>query len=156
MHEKLFKYINFDSLPIPKNDVAKRYLSFDIEDVNKEMLKDFDINIKYYYNKTSYILQSEGNGILLKELLDIDNISFCFFDPVEGYFNYKTKKSYIKLSTFKILFGYVRFAKVKNKTKKIEELKELIKKHKLNIEITKYKHGYRADIIEPTDIDMYY
>lgn len=156
MYEQIFEYINWDAVPCKKYDYFNEYFSFDIEEVSKELLRDFEIKIQYYHNKHYFILESEGNGILLKELLQINGNMFCYENPEEGYFNHKTKQAYIKLSTFKILFGYMRFSKIKNKTKKIEELKELIKKHKLNIEITKYKHGYRADIVEPTDVDMYY
>jgi hypothetical protein len=137
MYEEIFEYINWDAVP------CKEYFKFDIEEVDKELLKDFDITIKYYNNNYCFILKSEGNGILLKELLQVNEY---IFSKDEGYF--LNGKKYIKLSSFKLFFGYMRFAKVRNKTKKIEELKDLIKKHNLNIEITKYKSGYRADIIE--------
>ena len=151
MHEQIFNYINYDA--IPYKDHFGEYFNFDINDVDKELLKDFGITIKNY--GFSYILASEGNGVLLKELLEVNKYHFTTDNPIQGYFD--GKNYYIKLSTFKLIVtNYMRFSKVRNKTKKIEELKELIKKHNLNIEITKYKSGYRADIVEDNNVNMYY
>jgi hypothetical protein len=153
MYEKIFEFINYDALPYKKYDNFGEYFNFDINDVDEELLKDFGIVIKDY--GYSFILASEGNGVLLKELLEVNKYLFTTNNPIQGYFD--GKNYYIKLSTFKLIVtNYMRFSKIKNKTKKIEELKELIKKHKLNIEITKYKNGYRSDIVEPTNVDMYY
>lgn len=154
MYEQIFKFIHYGGVPIKKHDCDIGCIEFDIENVPKEFLEDFSIEIKKFPGQW-YDLYSEGNGVLLKELINVDDYAFSYIDPEEGY--WEKGKQYIKFGTFKkFIFGSCRFSKIKNKTKKIEELKELIKKHKLNIEITKYKHGYRADILEPTDVDMYY
>lgn len=144
MYEQIFGFIHYGGVPIKKHDCDLHCIEFDIESVPEDFLKDFSIEIKKFPGQW-YDLYSEGNGVLLKELLKVDDYAFCYINPEEGYI--KNKKQYIKFGTFKKMFGYMRFSKIKNKTKKIEELRELIKKHNLNIEITQYKKGYRADII---------